>query len=478
MIQAMYQKHRVAFLALIALLLVKFFAPLFLYDVPLGYDPGIYRYLFLTHANGLPPFILADIQPWATSHPLGLFILSSPFIKAGVPVDWFLGWIWNLVPALLLLSFSSISAKKWGSSVGVAVLIIGILSQPYYDGFSGMYWKAYASLAWMIFTFYLLEKKSPWAVITGVMTLVTHNQTGLLFALSVGLWWVLSVSKHWRSPKWQRATLGGLIVCAIAYIIYAPVIHVAIMPHLIPLLTLRGENVPAGSFPPALFYVRLQPLIFILGVYGFVQSLYKDRSLSLWHSAALISAIFVFAKLYFYNRFFLQLDFFLIPFAAVALSHFWTRYSAHTLRVGIVFIVLVQGFFSYRVMQLRQPEIDEETYDLVTHLHEVVPSGTSVIALENKSATWMVGWLPDNNVAGPGLFWLNWTYDHWEKLILGTDAERKVLLSKLRKPTYFVDTPMFREYYKEDIHGLLNDPCIARVEGTPLLEVICAKESL
>ena len=473
MFKAMNQRHRYAFGALILLLILRFYTSFFLFDVPLGYDPGIYRYLFLTHATGLPPLFMADIQPWATAHPLGLFILTSPLIKMGIPVDWFLGWIWNLVPICLLLLLSHISAKKWGTGIGLALLIVGLLSQPYFDGFSAMYWKAYVSLAWMIVTFYLIDKKSPWAAGTAIMTLVTHNQTGLLFALSAGLWWALSVAKHYKEPKWQKATLGGAVAILIAYLIYAPVVQEAILIHIKPLLTLRGDNVPAGSFPPALFYLRMQPVVFLLGVYGFVMTLHKDRALSLWHCAALISAVFVFAKLYFYNRFFLQLDFFLLPFAAIALHQLWGKYASQAARVSIIVIVLVQGYFSYEVMKLRQPEISMQSFNLITTLEEMIPAGVNVIALENKSATWMVGWLPDNPVAGPGLFWLNWTYQQWEKLLLGTDDDRKSLFSSLTGPTYFVITPEFLQYYGDKVNGFMNDPCVSPIEGTPLLEVTC-----
>lgn len=59
--------------------------------VPFGYDAGIYRYLFLAHAQGFPPFILAPMAEWAQSHPLGLFFFSSIALKLGLPVDWLLG---------------------------------------------------------------------------------------------------------------------------------------------------------------------------------------------------------------------------------------------------------------------------------------------------------------------------------------------------------------------------------------------------
>src|SRR5690242_15865719 len=77
---------------LIILLTIKFLWPLFQYHIPLGYDAGIYRYLFVRHAQGFPPFWLGPIDPWAKGHPLGLFFFSTILMRIGVPVDWLIGW--------------------------------------------------------------------------------------------------------------------------------------------------------------------------------------------------------------------------------------------------------------------------------------------------------------------------------------------------------------------------------------------------
>src|SRR3989338_11394615 len=85
----------------ILLLLLKFFWSFFSFEVPLGYDPGIYLYLFFHYAEAFPPFFFPDLPPWAREHSLGLFLFVSPLVKLGVPVDWFVGWLWNLFPVLL-----------------------------------------------------------------------------------------------------------------------------------------------------------------------------------------------------------------------------------------------------------------------------------------------------------------------------------------------------------------------------------------
>lgn len=64
------------------LLLAKFLWPLFAYDIPLGYDPGLYRYLFLQYAESIKDFTLPELLPWASEHPPGLFVLAAPLLIA------------------------------------------------------------------------------------------------------------------------------------------------------------------------------------------------------------------------------------------------------------------------------------------------------------------------------------------------------------------------------------------------------------
>src|SRR3989344_4303219 len=125
---------------LILLLLDKFLWPLFLYRIPLGFDVGIYRYLFLQHAEGFPPFIIAPMDVWALGHPLGLFFFSTLLMKLGVPVEWLLGWIWNLVPVVLAAVLAWVTGKREGRAIGVLTLLMALLSIAYFDGFAMMYW--------------------------------------------------------------------------------------------------------------------------------------------------------------------------------------------------------------------------------------------------------------------------------------------------------------------------------------------------
>ena len=69
---------------LVVLLSIKFLLPVFLFPIPLGYDPGIYRFLFLKYAETFP--LLPELPRWAGEHPPGLFLIAAPFLDLGMPV--------------------------------------------------------------------------------------------------------------------------------------------------------------------------------------------------------------------------------------------------------------------------------------------------------------------------------------------------------------------------------------------------------
>lgn len=465
--------QRLLVCALFLAVATKFLWPLFHYELPLGYDPGIYRYLFVRHAEGFPPFVLGGMDAWAHTHPLGLFFFSTILIRLGVPVDWLIGWIWNLVPIALLLTLSAATARRENRATGALVLLAGLLSAPYYDGFAGMYWKAYAALFFMVLAFHLLERRSPWAAVPAALTLVTHNQTGLLFALVLGTAWLMRAAEFRKDPRLRRATWAALAVVAAAALVYLPVWHESVWMHVKPLLTSHGASAPSGAFPPLSFYLKMNGPLLLLGVAGLALVLRRDRRLSLWSMAALWSAVFVCFRLFFHQRFFLHLDFFLLPFAACAAAALWSRAPRWLWTPFLALLLCIQAVLSLRVMQMRIPDIDTETFGIVQSLEAFLPEDALVLTLENQSTTWVRGWLPVQRVAGPGLFSLPWSYGQWEKLLFGSHAERRELLSGLQGPVYFVLTPLFYEHYGAYAQEFLSDPCFERVEGAPLLRVSC-----
>lgn len=461
-------------MAVVAAVVLKFIVPLALYDIPLGYDPGMYRYLFLHYAESLRSFSLPVLLPWAQEYPPGLFLLLSPLVAWGLPVDALIGWVWNVFAILLICVLAYVIRKRSGATVGTSVLLMGLLSQPYFDGFSAMYWKVFASLLFCILTYHLLERASWLCIPTAFLVVVTHQQTGLILALSLAMWWLIQIPKNFRDKRFQRLTLAFGLTGIIALAWYIPQWERAIRSPLLSLLLLRGDAVQAGTFPEPAFYVRTSVVLLSLGVIGFLRSFRKEFG-SLWQLSVLVSLVFIVLRLVFYRRFFLQLDFFLLPFAAEALVWVWSMAKSRLVQGLIVMFVMLQLAMSLQVAMIRTPQVRAEDIALITHAARMIPEGSSVITLENFSSPWVRGWIPYHTVGAPGLFdYPGWSYGEWESFITGTDEDRRTLLQGLSGAVYFFLSPAFYNYYGERAGGVLHDPCLQKVNGAPLLLSLCS----
>lgn len=459
---------------LIILLLCKFFWTLAAYRVPLGFDVGLYRYLFLRHATGFPPFVMAPMETWAQGHPLGLFFFSTTALRLGVPVAALLGWIWNVFPVLLAVLLAWVMGKREGRAVGVLVLLAALLSLAYFDGFALMYWKTYASLAWCVLTYHLLERRSWFAIVTGMLTVATHHQTGLLFGL-VFLTWALHEAvpalkaRRFDTQSCMPLIVGGTVL-VLGLLTYIPVWHGAVVLHL-PELLLGAES-SGGNFPSPLFYVRTSGILLVLGALGFFLSL-KHGRWTLWQLSVLWSLAFVLLHSVFYRRFFLQLDFFLLPFAATAMRALWYHYKESYIRAMFVIGIVLQALIMCSLMVMREPLIDAGTMSVIDGLDAVVPRDAYIISPDTDTTPFLRGWLPDRTVVGPGLFDSSWTPSQWQMFLLGTHEERQQLLQALPGDVYVFASPSFLRYYGSSADNFLRDLCFSATETNHLLRVVC-----
>ena len=461
---------------LIVLLLAKFCVPLLRFAVPLGYDPGIYRFLFLEYADALRSFSLPELLPWAKEYPPALYIAGAPLVLAGVPVDALIGWLWNLVPVVLSILLSVVTGMRTTTRIGVVTLGVALLSQPYFDGFYAMYIKVYVSLIFLLLTYVLVEKMSFWFPVTALLTVVIHQQTGLVLVVALAAWWLMQLPRRWQSTRYRTLTIALALVATVGLLYYLPNWERAIWSPLKSIILLRGDNAPAGSFPDYDFYLRTMPALLLLGVGGFLLSFKHERG-SLWQLSVLIPLIFIGFRLVFYRRFFLLFDFFLMPYAAILLVAIWDALrDKRLLQILLGVVVVAQAISSFRVYNVRQPTIRASDIERIETVAHFLPKNASIIAMENISGTWLRGWAPDQRIGAPGLFdYPGWSYEQWEQFIDGSNAERKALLETLEGDVYFLLTPTFTGYYGERANAVLRDPCLVALSGAPVLLSQCSK---
>lgn len=466
--------YQLATLTVVACATAKFLYSYFVFDIPLGYDVGMYRFLFLEYADALRTWTLPYLSPWASEYPPGLFVLVAPLINMGLSVDLLIGPIWNMFPVILLCVLAWITAQRTNAQTGICVLVIGVISQTYYDGFFAMYIKTYVAMLTTVLTYYLVEKMSPWFLVTAFLTIVIHQQTALVLCVALGVWWVCQFPTRKHERTYQLCTAAAVVLFLVALGMYLPYWKRAIWSPLMSVLTLYGDQAPSGTFPDRLFYVQTAFVTLLLGAIGFFRS-YKQERCSLWQLSVLVCFVFVVLRLVFYKRFFLQLDFFLMPFAASALVWLWHVVRSAGMRMLIVIVLSVQCAISLQSMALRIPLYSAGDLDQIQSIAKVIPSNATIIALENISGPWLRGWLPHHRVGAPGLFdYPDWSYEDWRTMVDGTTAQRKALLSQLEGDVYFFVTQIFHQYYGERAAKMFSDPCLQPLSIAPVLLSTCS----
>jgi hypothetical protein len=516
---------------MLAFLLVLFLVLKYLYSlaafpgVPFGYDAGIYRYLFLRHAEGWPPVALAPMAPWATAHPLGLFPFSTLLLRIGIPVDWLIGWMWNLVPviALLVLAHAWWQRTKRGD-IGLLILLVGLLSTVTYQGFLMMYIKVFVALLWSFLAFASFEHRKRRMIVYGMMAIATHQQIGLILLLALFSSilslrrthqreelcdWVLlcALGGLWYVPVWSQAIgdivprlvsslpavlLGVFLVAIVAVAVVHgkerlrslhPAISkalIAILPLTIILLALFSRthgnfsDASAGAFWTIPQYLQYSFPLLLLGLIGLHRSFRLERGTP-WQWAALWCALAVVTGSFFYRRFLLPLDVYLLPFAALAIHGLWHERRRVLARCIVIALLVVQCALGIFQLHSIDPHVDRSMLQTFAALPSAVEPGSQVVVLDIM-APWVLGYLPQNPVSGPGIF-DSQPLSAWERFLYGSHDERRAFIEHYPTGTYFLATGVFRSFYGSEVLSLLDDPCFTPTFTDGLVRSVCGAGS-
>ncbi len=516
----------VAAAALILLLLAKYFWSFFAFPgVPFGYDAGIYRYLFLKHAHAFPPFLVTTLPPWAAAHPLGLFFFSTLLLDLGVPVDSLIGWVWNLFPVVLSIVFASVLSRRHGTQFGLLLLLVCVLSTVQLQGFLMIYWKVFVALLWSVLAFDAFERNSRVWIVFGMMVIATHQQIGLIFVLAVlGATfcgdrkhllqalsrWLLScvLGALWYLPNAERAIgdilplLFGSFVLRLALLIAGLGIGVffivrAVPKHLYILLWMlcflfvtvgvlvpltghapaalshlldRSMDTNGGSFFTMREYLQRSLPLLLLGCIGFFSSLRRERG-SVWQFAVMVCVLAVVTHAFFYRRFLLPLDFYLLPCAAWGIRELWDRRLWAT-RLLVLVLIVAQGYLLFQHIRSLDPHVEPAMLAFFAELPSTVEPSAQVIVLDTM-APWVVGYLLDAEVSGPGIF-DSQPLEAWQTFLYGSHADRELFIKHYPLGTYFFASDVFRAYYPPQVQTLLTDPCLLPTTMTGLFRSACS----
>jgi hypothetical protein len=394
-------------------------------SIPLGYDPGFYKYTIELYYHNLPHIPEAGLAEWIKQmYPQGLFLLSDAlYITGGITAIDNISYLFPLLGALVVLPLFVLTRSMFGLRAGVIAAILYAISYTQYSAFTMLYFKNVLGIMFLLLAIYALEKKKD-----GLMALmfaalgIFHRPEFLIFALILVPYFIL-----YRRRGIILAVLGTAVLIA---------------PFWIPRWEAYWGVVAGGVGGGTLFgfdtYFITSLAYLPFAAIGVVYLVVNRRLNSILFYFVITCVIVVF-QLFFFNRFIIMLDIAVVILAAVGIDHSLLQKKGTWKIAGVTVVLLVlvaSGLPTITEANNVRPRIDEEQLRALTWIKENAEGNAYVLAT-SSDAPWVLGW-SERRVIAPGLFeWYIQSKEEWFSFFESTDPEvAKEFLDVYDSPVY------------------------------------------
>jgi hypothetical protein len=399
-------------------------------NVPLGYDPGIYLYIFkkfsevsLLKYTSLPNWIVGS-EPGIAIFVRLVTFGKIPLIEKG------------LIPLIILSSiflFFSVwllAKKIWDRKTALWTVFFLSISAVQYRAYWYYYLKNIAALSFLSLTIYFLLSTSYFAIPFAILIFYLHRPTSifLIVILLTGL-----IFEKRKRKFYFIVTLVSLIT-AVPY--YLSTFKLTVLPLLKPILTINSSG-GSGTFYNLLPALGLSLIYLPFALWGILKQ-GKEKKILL--APLILSLIVVIFKLFFNRRVIIFADFFLLLFAGWAANQFFSSQTKLRRLLKFSYLALCVIFIGVFVEKTAKPLIFPDEFSEIKLLNETEPDAY-VLVTDQAYTPWAYGW-SERRVIAPG-FGENdiyWTNNEWQEFWLSNNREtEKNLLLKLPKPLYIYD---------------------------------------
>lgn len=400
------------------------------YDIPLGYDAGLYKYGIESGLQNLDKWILGGgMEPGFLylMTPLNAIFGSSFLLTAG----------FIFCTLLLGLAVYFCSREYFGEKAAIISLLFYAVSTTQYLVFTYLYYKNVIALAIMLFALAILPKKETkyrvFFVILGAIVGMIHRPTFFIFGISYLFYTILSpiklVEKRYDFKQLGRKVLQGVAILAIALVPYIGKFWPAIQSMFLPVL---GSLVVPGESPGtfiSLFQYQFTSLPYLvlalLGIFACIK-LRKLNYLAVWF---LVNTIIVVFQLFFFNRFIIHLDIVLILFAGFGAS----QIINHKKKLGIIIVALLilsSAIFTVHEAVNTRSVINQGNFEAIQEIPSLTDNESYVMAVSKEYSPWLLAYSERKTIA-PGLFdYDSWTEQQWNQFWISNSTEETKELMK------------------------------------------------
>jgi hypothetical protein len=424
-------------------------------SIPLGYDAGIYKY-------GIETFQGINSTEWAKATFTPIFIYLTTILRTFFSTEIILTYILIILNLLIPITLYITTKEYFNKSTAIISTIIYSLSIIQFKLFSYLYFKNILAIPLLLLTFYFYKKKrTKLFILMAALTGATHRPTFFILMLSY-----LALTIKQRSKE----DIKNLIkISILTLIFYLGFIKQAILPLIAPVAqSLIQPTTSPGTFIDFFTYQYsiLTYLPFaLIGLFYLI----KQKDYNLIFFSTIITLAIVYFQFFFFNRFIIHLDLFLIILAGVGFS-ILIQYRKKLGTIITIILLISAGVLVTQEALNTKPLITNKELETIQYLQNT-EEDAYVMATASLYSPYILGYSERKTIA-PGLFEYNqhnkaeWI-DFWTTKDL---EEIKQFLNKYNKPLYIYVGPKqpdnikqfeecFTTYYEKNNNKIYKYTC-------------------
>lgn len=388
--------------------------------IPLGYDPWLYRSMFLAYDalgstrafDQLPNRILTMYEPLLGM--VGALVLR---ITGGEWSDMVLTRGIVLCGALPMLWVGILSRRR-SISAWLFAVFFAIFSFAQYQVFWWQYRKQLLAMFFLLVILWWRERGKILHMIPLLSWVFLLHRPAAVILLGVSLlrWGWMVRRREWK----QFGMLVGSIffALAIALPLLLPFRETLVLPMIWPffseidLPSLHDVFQQGGTFLTLSEYFWLSWIVVLLSLWWVVRE--KKQNISWWTISILAYAllcVWVFWQWFFFQRMIGYFDLFVVLFAGSACAGLrqWNWIKKSLVLLLCVFQISMRWYRTYRTYR---PLIEEQEFAFLSQIGKQIPADAIIIVPGIDYSPWVQGWT-QREVLAPGLFDLNrrWLLD-------------------------------------------------------------------
>src|SRR3989338_8475145 len=406
-------------------------------DVPLGYDPGIYKYIMDRYASAIPSIPEYELPLWVReSHEQGLFLAYDALSILGVSTDAFFRLAFPLITAALVFPIFLLARMYFGERAAAIAALLYALSFTQYVAYGLLYLKTAFWLLFLLIGMYAAEKKRYVLLAASVGGLgIFHRPELALFTLALVPYILLK--RDWKL----------VFACAAGAVLFLPFW----IPRLDAYLSIANSAVDAtvenltsqvaigtGTFIDFTAYQFVSLVYLPFMIIGMLYLLLR-REFNLLFLAALLNGIWVFAQFFFFKRFIIPLDVFAVLLAACGAEATLMRNGAVG-KAALALMLVVSAVFVYYALDSAKPLHSRAQISALEWIGANAEPAAFVLST-SYDAPWALGW-SGRRVIAPGMF--EWNLDDrqsWVEFLRSASAEdAREFLDKYNQTIYVYDS--------------------------------------